>query len=258
LYDIKSTTTNLVERAIMKSLLNNLLGRFGLNINKAKTEVVNLDRLDLLISTRECNSFKKISENSYLISYYPKISKAVCEMHNLDYTEVLKEINPKVKLEDMSESDKFSDVSIAISSAITAYARIYMSKVKLDILNRGGNIYYTDTDSIVTDIPLSNVGDKLGEFKLEHKVKKGYFVSAKTYGLILDNGKTLCKSKGVVEKGLSIEDCINLYDGFNVKVPKVSAIRNYDKGSVLIRTENIELNHNSYKKRVKIFNENSK
>jgi len=258
LYNIKSTTTNLVEKSIMKSLLNNLLGRFGLNINKPKTEIVNLDKLDLLISTRECNSFKKISENSYLISYYPKISKVVCEMHGLDYAEVLKEVKSEVNLDNQSGSDKFNDVSIVISAAITAYARIYMSKVKLDILNKGGNIYYTDTDSIVTDIPLNNVGNKLGEFKLEHKVKKGYFVSAKTYGLILENNKTLCKSKGVVENGLSIEDCIKLYHGLNVEVPKVSAIRNYAKGSVLIKSDTIKLDYDSYKKRIKIFDENSK
>ncbi len=258
LYNIKSTTTNLVERAIMKSLLNNLLGRFGLNINKPKTEIVDLDKLDLLISTRECNSFKKISDNSFLISYYPKVSKVICEMHGLDYTEVLKDASLKVNLDNQSNSDKFNDVSIVISAAITAYARIYMSKVKLNILNKGGNIYYTDTDSIITDIPLDNVGSKLGEFKLEHKVKKGYFLSAKTYGLIFENNKTLCKSKGVVENGLSIDDCINLYNGVNVKVPKVSAIRNYDKGSVLIKSDTIKLDHDSYKKRIKIYDENSK
>jgi hypothetical protein len=47
------------------------------------------------------------------------------------------------------------NVSVIIASAITAYARIHMCKIKLHILNNNGNIYYTDTDSIVTDIKLS-------------------------------------------------------------------------------------------------------
>ena len=260
LYDIKSTTTNLVERAIMKSLLNNLLGRFGLNINKPITELVNLDDFDLLISTKECKSFKKVSDNSYLVSYYPKISKTVCEMHGLDYTEVLKNANLKVHLDNQSKSAHFNDVSIVISAAITAYARIYMNRIKLDILSKGGSIYYTDTDSIVTNIPLDNVGNNIGEFKLEYEIVKGYFISAKTYGLILKNNKlkTLCKSKGVIENSLTIEDCENLYNGLNIKAPKLSAVRNYEKGSVLIKGESIKLNHDSYKKRIKIYDEKSK
>lgn len=42
-----------------------------------------------------------------------------------------------------------------ISAAITSYARIAIRKIKLDIINRlGGNIYYSDTDSIVTYVEL--------------------------------------------------------------------------------------------------------
>jgi hypothetical protein len=50
-------------------------------------------------------------------------------------------------------------------------------------LSKGGSIHYTDTDSIVTDIPLdkSPVGDGLGQFKLEYKIKQGYYISNKTY-----------------------------------------------------------------------------
>ena len=76
---------------------------------------------------------------------------------------------------------------MSTAAAVTSYARLFMSKVKLDILNKGGHIYYTDTDSIVTDIPLeeSLVGPKLGQFKLEYEIKEGYFISAKIYCLVL-------------------------------------------------------------------------
>jgi hypothetical protein len=70
-----------------------------------------------------------------------------------------------------------------------------MSKVKLDILNKGGQVYYTDTDSIVTDIPLNEslVGPNLGQFKLEYEIKEGYFISAKTYCLVLKDNSLIIK-----------------------------------------------------------------
>lgn len=40
------------------------------------------------------------------------------------------------------------------ASAILGYARIYMTQAIIYILKNGGNIYYTDTDSLVTDIKL--------------------------------------------------------------------------------------------------------
>lgn len=53
-------------------MLNNLLGRFGMDINKPITKLVNKKILDVLLSTREFNSpVINITENDYLISYYP-------------------------------------------------------------------------------------------------------------------------------------------------------------------------------------------
>jgi hypothetical protein len=40
------------------------------------------------------------------------------------------------------------------ASAILGYAWIHMAKTILYVLKKGGNVYYTDTDSIVTDIKL--------------------------------------------------------------------------------------------------------
>lgn len=45
------------------------------------------------------------------------------------------------------------NVSIGIAAAITAYARMHMMQY---LQNKNCNIYYTDTDSIVTDSPLSS------------------------------------------------------------------------------------------------------
>lgn len=62
-----------------------------------------------------------------------------------------------------------------------------MLKVNLYFLKDGGEIFYMDTDSLVTNKPLQPklVGTKLGQFKLEHIIEEGYFISNKTYCLVL-------------------------------------------------------------------------
>jgi hypothetical protein len=87
-------------------------------------------------------------------------------------------------------NNEFKDISLVIAAAITAYARIHMAEIKLDLLGNKGNLYYTDTDSIVTDIALDSklIGNKLGQFKLEYEIDKAYFISSKTYCLVLKEG----------------------------------------------------------------------
>ena len=75
---------------------------------------------------------------------------------------------------------------------------MFMAKTKRNVLNRGGKIYYTDTDSLVTNIilPPELVGDELGLFKLVYKVVRAYFKSGKTSLLILEDGSVIVKAKG--------------------------------------------------------------
>lgn len=256
LYKTKSTTGFNSIRIMAKSLLNNLLGRFGININKPITEIINKDKLNLILSTREVSSVIDITDRDVLVTYNPTISKNICKANEIDYIKVLN-INPH---KDMEKNKEFKDVSIAIAAAVTAYARIYMSQIKLDIIKNGGNIYYTDTDSIVSDIPLNNniVGNKLGQFKLVYFVKEGYFISSKTYCLVTnDSKKPIIKAKGVFSDTLTLIDFKKMFKGISVEADKKNTVTNYAKGSVVINKETVKLNFNSYKKRVKIYN-NSK
>ena len=84
---------------------------------------------------------------------------------------------------------EFNDVYLTTAAAVTFYAKIYMSKIKLDIVNKGDNIYYTDKYSTITDISLDKqlIGEKIEQFKLQYKIKEGYFISSKLYCLICDN-----------------------------------------------------------------------
>ena len=78
----------------------------------------------------------------------------------------------------------------------------------------GGNLYYSDTDSIVTDsqLPADMVDQKsLGKLKLEYCIKRGFFINAKTYCLINDNGVEIKKEKGLNSNTLSEHDYIEMY-----------------------------------------------
>ena len=128
-----------------------------------------------------------------LLTYCNEISSVICDQFGVDY---LKELSKKYNTSDVGEINTVKDmrnVSVVISAAVTSYSSIYMSQIKLLILSLGGKIYYTDTDSIVTDIELPEefIGKNLGQFKLEHKILRGYFITSKTYCLIVldKNGK---------------------------------------------------------------------
>ena len=56
LYELKSKTTG-IEKRINKSLLNNLLGRFGLNIIKPVTKLIKNENLDFLLVLLSCSCF---------------------------------------------------------------------------------------------------------------------------------------------------------------------------------------------------------
>jgi len=261
LYELKATSDGSI-KAIAKSLLNNLLGRLGLNIKKPVSEIVDDDKLNLIHSTREVLSTINVTEKDYLVTYYPSISKNICDSYELDYIKIISNYS-----KDIEVNKEFKDASIAIAAAVTSYARVHMSKIKLDILSKGGSIYYTDTDSIVTDIPLSDnlVGKNLGQFKLEHKVKEGYFISSKTYCLVIYDGigvgfimiSIIIKAKGLNSSSITLEDFKNMYKGINVVGIKQNTETNYEKGSVIIGQKEVILDHNSYKKREKVY-QNSK
>ena len=65
--------------------------------------------------------------------------------------------------------------------------------------NKDINLYYSDTDSGVTDKPLPSFlvdEEELGKFKLENKFKQGVFLAPKVYGGILISGEEYIKLKG--------------------------------------------------------------
>ena len=147
LYDLKSKSKGSL-RTIAKSLLNNLICRFGLNWLKPITEIADENKRDYIAATRVLNSHKLLSGNKYLITYNPSISRKICEEHSLDFIKVL-EKESKKNIE--KHLDIFKDVSIAITAMVNSYSKVFMNEIKLDIIKNGGKIYYSDTDSLVID-----------------------------------------------------------------------------------------------------------
>lgn len=65
LYNKKKESSGSMKK-VTKTLLNNLIGRFGLNTFKPVTEIINKNKKDYISSTRIIKSHKVITEDKYL------------------------------------------------------------------------------------------------------------------------------------------------------------------------------------------------
>lgn len=160
---------------IAKIILNSLYGRFGMNDNFNDIQII--DPIDL----------PNIEETyKYLIVDIVDIGdKVLIETEQNDY-----------QAENQLEQH---NVNIAISSAITGYARIHMSQFKN---NNDYKLFYSDTDSIYINNELNSdlvSNTVLGKMKLEYICNKGIFLAPKVYGVITTEGNTIIKVKGLTK-----------------------------------------------------------
>ena len=278
LYEAKTNSPDQVLRAISKSILNNLIGRLGLNIYKPDTDLKNSEQFNEISQTKSITNFVSIG-NKYLLSYHNKVSKDICDakhQNDVDYKNtVLNNIKSGAETE-----HTFKDVSIAIASAVTSYARIFMAKTKLDLIARGVKIYYTDTDSLVINQPLAEnlVGSGLGQFKLEYFVVRGYFIQSKTYCLVLVDSKSIIKAKGVtipkdlidsndsdfiklpngkLVARLNEKSFVKLLEGYDVETLRLESKINRSDGYVNVMIPKpITLHGDAYGQRVRIYVDN--
>jgi len=124
----KSNPLNL----IAKLLLNSLYGRFGMI-----DSFPNIDIMDV----------------SDFIKFEELFSDDIIDFVQLDNKIMVIYRSNQKNINTLLDGHKEShNVSIAIASAITAYARIHMSQFKN---NSDYNLFYSDTDSIYIDKPLT-------------------------------------------------------------------------------------------------------
>ena len=245
-------------KTVIKSILNNLIGRFRLKIERHITEFMNQKTKNEILKTNEVFHDKLISDNLFLVTYNPNISEEITMQHGLDSIHTRSD-SPKHSLKNKN-MHIFEDVSIATAAMVTAYARVFMHKAKNSILDQGDKIYYSDTDSLVIENkPHSlNIGKKLGEFKLEHYIKEAHFISNKLYGFINTNDEKYIVAKGVRENAISYDQLKLLYDKNNrIKTHRDEIIKNYNKGTIAYIERNVSLTTNSYTKREKLYEKKS-
>lgn len=146
--------------------------------------------------------------------------------------------------------------NIAVAAAITSKARIKLYEGFMSVLDGGGRLLYCDTDSIIAAFPDNlSVEDKwLGEVffdtsKEDTSVSDCVFISPKTYGLRLANGKEVIKIKGINLREINLNE---LKESFFASKNLVLGSNVFSKKnlSIEILLEKKEINVSSYNKRI--------
>jgi len=157
---------------ICKLLLNSLYGRFGMSDNLGDITILEKDKYDLLFDNTNIKDIIDIESHV-----------------------IMRNIKESYELE---TETSHSNINIAVASAVTAYARIYMSQFKNN--PNLPNLYYTDTDSTYFDGPLPDSfisNTELGKMKLEGIYDKALFLAPKLYALEnTKDGESIIKIKG--------------------------------------------------------------
>lgn len=127
--------------------------------------------------------------------------------------------------------------NVLIAASITSKARIKLYKGMKAVMNAGGRVLYTDTDSIMAAFPKNIYKEKMnvhiGEVFFDEKKKDtiildAVFAMPKTYALRYENGEELVKIKG-----------------FNVK-PDFETFKEAFYNKDTITTENIQWNKKDF------------
>jgi hypothetical protein len=171
-------------RNIAKLLMDSMYGRFGIHPSLTNTSIWTEEQINSLTNGWDILSKIDFGELSLVTTI-------------LNKEWILENLGEEVLLKHLVNMG--NDTNVAIASAVTAYSRMIINSYKLQALNLGLNIYYSDTDSLVLDGPLPpEVCDsaRLGMLKIEHTFKEGIFFMPKVYYLELEDGTTVSKVKG--------------------------------------------------------------
>ena len=86
------------------------------------------------------------------------------------------------------------------TSRLASYARIQLH----EYLSRD-DIGSKAADSIILKNPLSNVGNNIGEMKLEYKIREGFFISPKLYYNLTTDNEEIIKSAALLPMNQEIK-----------------------------------------------------
>lgn len=165
---------------ICKLLLNSLYGRFGMSPIQFDYKIFTYPEM----TTMEYFNYTKDNHN-------------ILKFEGIDIEMIGKEIyNNRMNVKTYQ---KIMEINTPLSIFTTAYSRIHMHQFKLQYKD---HLYYSDTDSLVLDtyLPAMDVGNNIGQFKLEYDNIEGVFLAPKVYGLLDNHNNEIIKMKGVIEQ----------------------------------------------------------
>ena len=138
-------------------------------------------------------------------------------IENMSKYEKINSINEELGFIEVPADVQSEYIQVQVASYVTSYARL----VLLDALRKAdkvGEVYYCDTDSIVTDKPFPDEmidSEKLGYWDVESKPSSGLFLRPKVYVENDVSGDITKKFKGVskeTQEKLSYDDYQTLYE----------------------------------------------
>lgn len=121
--------------------MNSMYGRFGMHTPELKHAIVNPQQLDNIVENYLV--LEKITLGTLeLITY-------ILNRDMIDFSE-----DKDMKLLRKYLKGIPGQTNVPIAAAVTAYSRMIINQFKLLALKEGLDIYYSDTDSLVTNAPL--------------------------------------------------------------------------------------------------------
>ena len=135
-------------------------------------------------------------------------------------------IDKKYKLFSIRKEKKIDSTTTHISSFITSLARKKLYDTLISIYPNN-NIYYCDTDSIITD-KLLKTSDNIGGLKLEHEVNNGYFALPKLYTFKNEKNEMIIKCKGLDYNKITykhIKDFVKSHKTIKNKSIRISTLK---------------------------------
>lgn len=165
-------------KTLSKMIVNSLYGRLGMKKKNEQTSIIN--------------------SNEYLdyLEKYNIVSASFLSNYAL------------ITYEKENNSNLFSN--IAIASAITSKARIKLYEGYMSVINNGGRILYSDTDSIFAAYNRDVTNEKHGEIfwdknRSDLYIEDAIFIAPKHYGLKINN-KEIIKIKGLKTNDITINE----------------------------------------------------
>ena len=149
----------------------------------------------------ECFSFVDKKENMEKIAKTFNVLRYK-ELNNVVIVEVL--LNEKER----EVRRKLIKTNVILAAAITSKARIKLFTAQEDVINNGGRLLYSDTDSIFASFDRDVSGESHGEViwgitKQETQITRALFFSQKSYALLYGNGISVIKINGYDERSLN-------------------------------------------------------